>query len=121
MSNPFYPKKGSDLSFKKMIYSDFEFSFSTASVLARNTIGSSVPWAGSGIAQPREPERRSEPKGEARYHCWGGLEEEGWTTIEITPCMHGLSEGREPLAQAIGMERPVLGLWETGCLRATGG
>ena len=34
-----------------------------------------------GRPQQREPGRRSRPAGEARCHCWGGGEEEGWTII----------------------------------------
>ena len=61
----------------------------------------------SGTPQPREPGRRSGLTGEARRHCWGGREEEGQTAMGISLHTHGLSEGREPLAQAMGGERPL--------------
>ena len=59
--------------------------------------------------QLREPV----PTGEARHHCWGGREEEGWTALRISfPAHAQLSEGRVPLAQATGGEVPSV--WATG-------
>ena len=51
-------------------------------------LGSSVPLAGSRMPEPREPGRRSRPAGNARHHCWGGWEEEGWTAIGISFPVH---------------------------------
>ena len=69
---------------------------------------------GSGIPQLRETGRRSGPTGEARCHCWGGQEDEGCTAIGISffGRVHRLSEGRAPLAQAMGGERPLA--WAVG-------
>ena len=57
----------------------------------------------------REPGRRSGPSGEERHHCWGGQEEEGWTTrgTSFPACMCGLSEGGVPQEQVMGGEKPL--------------
>ena len=59
------------------------------------------------MPQPREPQRRSEPAGEAKCHYWGGREVEGWTTMEISLCICGLTESGASLAQATGGEKPL--------------
>ena len=86
--------------------------------------------------EPREPERRSEPTGGARCHCWGGQENKGWTAIGIFSLVtHRLSDGGAPLGQATdgkallawvtGNRAPLCGLCMAGhlmCgLRALGG
>lgn len=60
------------------------------------------------MPQPRELGRRSGPAGEASRHCWGRQEEEGGTAIGLSFLAHGLSEGRAPLAQAMGGEAPFV-------------
>ena len=42
----------------------------------------------------------------------GRLEEEGWSTIGISLCIHRLSDGRAPLAQAMGAEKTLA--WSMG-------
>ena len=61
----------------------------------------------SGLPQQREPERSCGPMGEASHHCWVGQKEEGQTVIGISLYRHRLSEGREPLAQNMGHEKPI--------------
>ena len=45
---------------------------------------------GSGTPEQREPGRRFGPTGKARQNCWGGQEEDGWTTIgnSLCPSVH---------------------------------
>ena len=59
------------------------------------------------MPQPREPRKRSGPTEEARHHCWRGQEEEGQTAIAISLHTRRLSEGRVPLAQAMGGKRTI--------------
>ena len=81
----------------------------------------------SGSPWQREPRRRSGPSGAARRHCWGEQEEGGRTTIGISlrvcTCVHGHSEGRSPLVQAMGGKKPfawAIGDWAL-LVQATGG
>ena len=62
---------------------------------------------GSGMPRQRKPRKRSGPTKEARCHCWGGQEEEGWTTIVISLHTRGLSEGQAPQVQAMGGKKPL--------------
>ena len=62
----------------------------------------------SGMPWQRELGRGSGPTGEARRHCWGGQEQEGWTAIGISLRRHfQLSEGSMPLVRATGVEKPL--------------
>ena len=82
-------------------------------------LGSGVPQDGEWNATAKGTGRRSEPAGKARCHCWGRPEEEGKTTIGISLCTHGLSEGRAPLTQATDGKRQharATGLWVAGYL-----
>ena len=88
--------------------------------------GSGVYQLGSGTPQQREPGRRFGPAGEARCHCWGGREEEGWTAIGISlhTCMCAQAlRGGIPLVQARGGKKPLAqdtGDWVL-LVQATGG
>ena len=52
---------------------------------------------GGGVPQQRDSGRRSEPAGEAKRHCWGGQEEEGWTAMEIFFSAHTQTLREHPL------------------------
>ena len=82
-------------------------------------LGSSVPQTEEQKLQLREPRRRSGPTGEARHHCWGGQEEEGWTTIRISFPAHVCVDFQrvEHIWHRLQVARGhLLGLWETGHL-----
>ena len=38
-----------------------------------------MPWAGEGNVTAEGTQEKVGLAGEARHHCWGGQEEEGWT------------------------------------------
>ena len=64
----------------------------------------------SGMPLQRELGRGPGPTGEARRHCWGGQEQEGWTAIGISLRRHfQLSEGSMPLVRDTGVEKPLVG------------
>ena len=57
--------------------------------------------------QQREPRRRPGPEEEARYHCWGRQEVEGWATVGIAFFEYvQVLSSRAPLAKVTGSEAP---------------
>jgi len=70
-----------------------------------------MPWQ-------REPGKRSGHAGEARSHCWGGQEDEGWTAIGNSLHQRGHMptdlEGRVDLVQAARGKKPLARLGQIG-------
>ena len=75
---------------------------------------------GSGVPQPREPRRRSEPAEKARCHCWGAQEEERQTATRISSSTHMRTLGGQGYGwqgtSCVGYGAPIVSAKRDGVL-----